>query len=76
MDLPIKFPNDADVIFEDAARFRALSPDDQVRALNDCFRLYRFLRTTSGRAEQIDRLADEEERFEWQAIQEFAARHG
>jgi len=76
MNLPIRFPNDADVIYEDAARFRALTPREQVRELNDCFRLYQFLRTTSGRAEQIDRLADEDERLGREAILEFAARHG
>ena len=76
MELPIRFPNDADVIYADAARFRALTDEEQVRALNDCFRDYRFLRLASGRAEQIDRLAEEEERLGWKAIQEFAARHG
>jgi hypothetical protein len=75
MNLPIRFPNDADVIYEDAARFRALSPEEQVRELDECFRLYRFLRTTSGRPEMIDRVAEEEERLGWKAIQEFAARH-
>ena len=76
MDLPIRFPDNADVIYEDAARFRALTPEAQVRALDDCFRLYRFLRAASGRAEQIDRIAEEEDRLSWKAIQEFAARHG
>ena len=75
MDLPIRFPNYADVIAEDAARFRALSPEKRVYELNDCFRLYRFLRTVSGRTEHIDRLAEEEERLEWKAILEFSARH-
>ncbi len=37
MDLPIKFPNDADVIAEEAARFRALSPRDRVRAVGRRF---------------------------------------
>ena len=76
MDLPIRFPNNADVIAEDAARFRALSPEKRVHELNDCFRLYRFLRMASGRPEHIDRLAEEEKRLEWKAILEFAARHG
>ena len=75
MDLPIRFPNYTDVIAEDAARFRALSADDQVRMLGSCFRDYQSLRAISGRAEQMDRLAEEEERLEWKAILEFAARH-
>ena len=64
------------VIYEDAARFRALSPEDKVRALEDCFRLARFLRTAAGQQERIDRYTEEEERLERKAILEFAARHG
>jgi hypothetical protein len=75
MNLPIRFPDDADVIYEDAARFRALTPEEKVRMLGSCFRDYQSLRTLSGRAEQIDRFAEEEERLEWQAVLDFAARH-
>jgi len=75
MNLPIRFPNDADLIAEDAARFRALTAEEQVRALGDCFRDYQFLRTASGRAEEIDRFAEEEERLAWKAVQEFSRRH-
>ena len=75
MNLPIRFPNNADVIYEDAARFRALSPEEQVRRLGSCFRDYQSLRILSGRATQIDRFAEEEKRLEWQAILDFAARH-
>ena len=75
MELPIRFPNNADVIAEDAARFRALSPEDRVRALDECIRLYGFLRSASGRPERIDAFVEEEDRLGWKAIQEFAARH-
>ncbi len=75
MNLPIRFPNKADVIYEDAARFRALSPEDKVRALEDCFRLYQSLRSSSSDVEEFDRLAEEEERLEWQAVLDFVARH-
>jgi len=75
MNIPIRFPNDADVIAADAARFRALSPEDQVRALGECFETYMLLRELSGDPERIDRYAEEEERLGWIAIQEFAARH-
>ena len=75
MNLPIRFPNDADVIAADAARFRALTAEEQVRKLGSCFQDYLSLRMVSGRAEQIDRFAEEEERLEWKAILEFAARH-
>jgi hypothetical protein len=33
MDLPVKFPSETEVILEDVARFRALSPRDQIRAI-------------------------------------------
>ena len=76
MELPIRFPNESDVIYEEAMRFRALSPDAKIMEINEGFRLYQFLRTASGRAEQIDRYAEEQERLGWQSIQEFASRHG
>jgi hypothetical protein len=75
VNLPIRFPIDADVIYEDAARFRALSPEERVRVLGSCFQDYQSLRMLSGRAEQIDRFAEEEQQLEWKAILEFAARH-
>ena len=76
MELPIKFPNDADVIAEEVARFRALSPDQQVWQLNEMYRLGRFLMETSGRAAAIAALEAEEEAAERRAIEEFVARHG
>ena len=33
MDLPIKFPSDAEVILEEVTRFRALSPENRVRSI-------------------------------------------
>jgi len=76
MDLPIRFPSETDVIAAEAARFRALSDEDRVRALGDCFREYLFLRASSGRPAELDRFAQEEEDRARLAIQEFVARHG
>ena len=76
MELPIPFPSDADVILEEVARFRALTAKAQVRELGESFRLYHFLRDTSGRADEIDRLAEEEERMGREAVKAFVARHG
>jgi len=76
MQIPIRFPSEADVIAEEAARFRRLPDEEKVRALGDCFRTYLFLLSASGRAEEMQRLAEEEERRGQVAIQEFAARHG
>ena len=33
MDLPIKFPSETEVILEDVARFRALSPAERIQAI-------------------------------------------
>jgi hypothetical protein len=76
MEIPIRFPSEAGVIAEEAARFRGLPDEEKVRALRDCFRTYHFLLSASGRAEELKRLAEEEERRARVAIQEFAARHG
>ena len=32
MDLPVKFPSETEVILEDVARFRALSPRERIRS--------------------------------------------
>ncbi len=33
MDLPVKFPSETEVILEDVARFRALSPAERMLAI-------------------------------------------
>ncbi len=76
MQLPIKFPDSAEVIAEEVARFRALSSEEQARAIGEMCNLYHQLAKISGRAEEFARLAEEEEEQERRAIFEFAARHG
>ena len=61
MDIPINFPSDADVIAEDAARFRALDPDEQVHELGEAVRLYYFLADHAARPEAVARYAAEDE---------------
>jgi hypothetical protein len=75
MDLPIKFPNDAEVIAEEAARFRALSPDQRVRELGEMVDLYHFLASISNQPEALARLAREEEERGRKAVEAFVARH-
>ena len=76
MNVPINFPADADVIAEEVARFRALSPDEQVRELGEMARVYQFLATTSPRPEAVARRAREDEDRGRSAVGDFAARHG
>ena len=68
--------DEADVIAEEAARFRALSNEQQVHELDECFKLYQFLIKTSGRAQQLIDFGLEEERLSHLAVLEFAKRHG
>lgn len=75
MKLPIKFPSDAEVIAEEAARFRALSPENRVRTLGEMFLVYRFLEANSVRPEALARFAREDEERSRKAIEEFIARH-
>jgi hypothetical protein len=75
MNIPIKFPSDAEVIAADVARFRAMSPAHRVRALGELFSVYRFLEANSGRPDAVARLAREDEERNRRAIEEFAARH-
>jgi hypothetical protein len=76
MNVPIQFPDEADVIGEETRRFRALSPDDRVRMLEEMFRLYHFLLNTSDRPAALARFAQEEEDAARVAVQQFVARHG
>ena len=75
MDLPIKFPDEADVIAEEAARFRALPDAERVKELEEAFQTYHFLIEASGRADELKRFAEEEEEQGRAAIREFVARY-
>lgn len=75
MDLPIKFPNEADVFAADVRRFRALAPDEQVWWIEDMFRTYHFLAGQSADPDAVARIAEEDEARGRQAVMEFVARH-
>jgi len=60
------------LIAEEAARFRALSPEDRIRVLDEMFRTYHLL---LGSSPQLAQLAEEEEERGRAAIKEFIARH-
>jgi hypothetical protein len=76
MDLPIRFPSETEVILEDVARFRALAPGDQVRALLGLLRAGDRIRQRSTKASWAARYAEEQEALAQQRIREFFARHG
>jgi hypothetical protein len=76
MNLPINFPKDEDVIREEAARFRALSPEEQVNELDRMVSEYYRLASLTMTDEEIRRHVEKEEEEERKAIMEFVARHG
>jgi hypothetical protein len=76
VNLPVKFPDNAEVIAEEAARFRALSPEERVRTIGEMFHLYHFLIAASARPEAASRLAEEDEERGRSLVQDFVARHG
>ena len=75
MELPIKFPNDADVIAEEAAIFRALSADERLRRIRGMLRAGVLIKQRSSNAELWRQYKLEQEELAQQAVKEFIARH-
>ncbi len=75
MDLPIKFPSDAEVIVEEVARFRALTSVERVQTLGEMVRMYHFLADHAARPEAVARFAADDEARGRAAVEEFVARH-
>ena len=75
MQNEIVFPDHAETIAADVARFRALPPEEQAREWRSMLGLHRFLAGVGDRAAEVRRLADEDKERELAAIREFVARH-
>jgi hypothetical protein len=75
MDLPVKFPSESEVILEDVARFRALSPEDRMRSLRGMVDLGARLKRMSPKSDWIARETEAQERLWRENIREFLARH-
>lgn len=75
MELPIQFPNDADVIAEEAARFRALSHEERMRVIVDLLNAGEQLMKLSPKAEFLRKYTQQQEELAQQAFKEFIARH-
>jgi hypothetical protein len=65
MDWPVKFPHPADVIAEDAERFRRLSPEERVREIVDMAEVANRLLTAAPRRDAILAQIEADERA-WQ----------
>lgn len=76
MDVPIKFPSDEEVILEEVARFRALSPEERVRSIRGLISAGAFMMRRSPKAAFLRDFSLEQENRARQAVKEFVARHG
>jgi hypothetical protein len=75
MDLPIKFPSDVGVIAEEAARFRALSPERRLRSIRGLLAAGVLMMRRSPKAAFLREYTLEQENRARQAVKEFLARH-
>ena len=75
MDLPIKFPSDVRVIAEEAARFRALSPERRLRSIRGLLAAGVLMMQRSPQAAFMREYTLEQENRARQAVKEFLARH-
>ena len=77
MHSPVRFPNDADVIYQEAEAYRRLSPRDRLLALIDLIASgTALLEHLPSPQREAARLLQEEREQEWQRIQkELFARH-
>jgi hypothetical protein len=76
MDLPVKFPSDTEVILDDVASFRALSPDDQLGCFLGIVNAGELMLRNSPKAAWLKQYSEEQERLAQRNIREFFARHG
>jgi hypothetical protein len=76
MDLPVKFPSVTEVILEDVARFRALTPSERILMIQDMLTGGLFLMSRSPKAAWAKQYSEEQEALTRQNIREFLARHG
>ena len=75
MDLPIKFPSDAEVIAEEVARFRALSPEERVRSVVDMVATCEFLIQHSQKSDFARAFTIQQKELARRAVREFIDRH-
>jgi hypothetical protein len=75
MTLPIRFPNEADVIYEQAVAYRRLSPTDRLFALLDLIASGAALLEHAPHRAESARLHEAQEAQWQQAQKELFARH-
>jgi hypothetical protein len=75
VDLPIRFPSDAEVITEEVARFRALSAEDRLRSIRGLFATGALMMRLSPKQAFLREYTLEQENLARQAVREFVKRH-
>jgi hypothetical protein len=75
VNLPIQFPDDADVIAEEAARFRALTPVARIRSIRGIIDAGAIMIRNSPKAAFLREYSTEQEIESRISVQEFIARH-
>jgi ABC-type uncharacterized transport system ATPase subunit len=76
MKLPIRFPSDADVIAEEAARFRALLPAQRMQCIHGLLAAGALVIRRSPKATFLREQTLAQEVLAQQAVKEFLSRHG
>ena len=75
MKLPDQFPNDADVIAEEARRFRAMPAQDRLQVIRGLLDAGALMLRNSPRSAFLQQYAAEQESASRRAILEFLVRH-
>ncbi len=76
MDIGIKFPSETEVILEDVASVRALTPNERLQCLQGLVNVGEQLLRNSPKADWLMEYSEEQERLAQRNIREFVARHG
>jgi hypothetical protein len=75
MKLPIQFPTDVEIIAEEVAAFRRLSPVNRLRSIRGLIAAGALMMRRSPKSEFLQRHAQEQERIAQQSLKEFLHRH-
>ncbi len=76
MDLPVKFPSDTEVILEEVARFRSLTPEQRLRSIRGILNAGALMMRKSPKAAWLKQYSEEQELLAQRLTREFIARHG
>jgi hypothetical protein len=75
MNVPLHFPSADEIILEEVARFRALSPEERLRTIRGILDAGALMLQRSPKAAFLREYTLQQERDARQAIKEFIKRH-